>query len=384
LAVSRLVLIECLPRTTNRMVSSMYQDLFKATKEHMEADLGTSPSELSKARMKIKALREQSKYGILRCDYEYIPTRGDPGAPTTLTANGDPEPVIVKVEGWTFEAAQRGVAPDGSYPASEFRLTKADGSTDEYWTKLWEAYDNRTDYIQAEQKVEGDKYVEGYFEPEDYEKGLVYRYEPDVVYKKMEVAVQTLDAEDVCGMTADVGFSQAFQESVVRMTTTPVMLSALQQLSLVSKIFYLGTEEEPSGNKIIVMTANGKSFDENLLIPHDVPLASLEIIGMEETTFGKWVGEGRSFSRLKEDVFDEASVEEAMVSVLDTIEAMIQEVEDDGGKVVAIVQECAELPAYSNAARFRFGIPVYDTITAINFIRMANSFEVYGSYMMPN
>jgi len=212
--------------------------------------------------------------------------------------------------------------------------------------------------------------------------GLVYRYEPDVVYRKMEEAVETLDEQNVCGMTADVGFSQAFQSSVIQMTSTPVMLSSLQQLSLVSKIFYLGTEENPSGNKIIIMTANGKSFDENLLIPDDVPLASLEIIGMEETLFGKWVGEGRSFSRLMEDAYDNASVEEAMESVLDTIEAMMQEVEDDGGKVVAIVQECAELPAYTNAARVRFGIPVYDTITAINFIREANSFGVYGSYMM--
>lgn len=350
--------------------------------EYMEEDLGEKSASLSKAVVQIEKLKEQSKYGILRCDYEYIPTRGDPGAPETLTARGDPEPVIVKVEGWTFEAAQRGVAADGSYPASEFRLIKADGSTDEYWTKLWEAYDDREGYIQAEQKVEGDKYVEGYFEPEDYEKGLVYRYEPDVVYRKMEEAVETLDEQNVCGMTADVGFSQAFQSSVIQMTSTPVMLSSLQQLSLVSKIFYLGTEENPSGNKIIIMTANGKSFDENLLIPDDVPLASLEIIGMEETLFGKWVGEGRSFSRLMEDAYDNASVEEAMESVLDTIEAMMQEVEDDGGKVVAIVQECAELPAYTNAARVRFGIPVYDTITAINFIREANSFGVYGSYMM--
>ena len=33
---------------------------------------------------------------------------GDPGEPTTLTYDGSPEPIIIKVEGWTFEAVQRG------------------------------------------------------------------------------------------------------------------------------------------------------------------------------------------------------------------------------------------------------------------------------------
>lgn len=42
-----------------------------------------------------------------------------------------------------------GVSKAGAYPASEFRLTKADGTTDAYWTKLWEAYDKRTDYVKG-------------------------------------------------------------------------------------------------------------------------------------------------------------------------------------------------------------------------------------------
>ncbi len=37
---------------------------------------------------------------------------GDPGEPTTLTNDGSPMPIIIKVEGWTFEAAQRGKSND--------------------------------------------------------------------------------------------------------------------------------------------------------------------------------------------------------------------------------------------------------------------------------
>jgi len=364
------------------VVASLYEDEMNNAKQHIEADLGTDESAIYDMEEKVKGLRKQAIYAIFRCDYEYIPTRGDPGEPTSLTLDGDPEPVILKVEGWTFEAAQRGIAGDGTYPASEFRLIKADGSVDAYWTKNWEAYENRSGYTQVTEKCKGDKYTEGYFDEEDYTKGLVYRYEPDVIEQKMKESVEIVDEEDVCGITADVGFSQAFQESVMKMTSTPVILSALQQLSLVSKMIDLGTQENPSGKKILVMTANGETFDENLLIPKDVPLASLEIIGLETTLFGRWVAEGRSFSRLKKDAFDEASVEEAIESVLETTELYKKKVEDEGCEVVAIVQECAELPAYSNAVRVQFGIPVYDTMTAIEFARMGSDFGGYSAYMM--
>mmetsp|Transcript_29757 Transcript_29757/g.34259 ORF Transcript_29757/g.34259 Transcript_29757/m.34259 type:complete len:174 (-) Transcript_29757:217-738(-) len=167
------------------MIESIYKQKMEETTTNMKADCPTTAS-MEQSCNDVNLLKSRTKYGILRCDYEYIPTRGDPGEPTTLTDDGSPLPVIVKVEGWTFEAAQRGVSDKGNYPASEFRLTKADGSTDAYWTKLWEAYDKRNGYIQVQKKVEGDKYVEGYFEEDDYKKGLVYRYEPQTVYEKMK------------------------------------------------------------------------------------------------------------------------------------------------------------------------------------------------------
>lgn len=378
-------------------VAPLYQDEMQEAAKNLHADTtpkknarkgdskdpsvtidSTSSDRIKKAMDNAKELKQKTKYGILRCDYEYIPTRGDPGEPTTLTYDGSPEPVIVKVEGWTFEAAQRGVSKTGAYPASEFRLTKADGTTDAYWTKLWEAYDKRTDYVKVTKKVKGDKYVQGYFDEEDYKTGLVYRYEPETVLKKMTEAVQYLDEQNVCGMTADVGFSQAFQPSVTKLTSTPVLLSSLQQLSIIGKLFHIDDET----NKIVIMTANGKSFDEKLLIPSDVPLKSLVIVGLEDKLFGRWVAEGRSFSRLEVDAIDEASVEKALENVCDTCEEVMKQVEKDGGKVVCIVQECAELPAYTNGLRRRFDIPVYDTLTAINFVRMGRGFGGHSAFMM--
>lgn len=101
-------------------VAPLYCDEIQEAAKNLHAD--TTPNSkdpsvsidsndrIKKAVDNAKELKQKTKCGILRCDYEYIPTRGDPGEPTTLTYDGSPEPVIIKVEGWTFEAAQRGKA----------------------------------------------------------------------------------------------------------------------------------------------------------------------------------------------------------------------------------------------------------------------------------
>ena len=194
----------------------------------------------------------------------------------------------------------------------------------------------------------------------------------------MREAVKYLDGHNVCGITADVGYSQAFQPSLTKLTSTPVALSSLQQLSLISKLFDLSDKK----NKIVIMTANGTSFDPNLLIPSDVPQDCLEIVGLQDKLFGKWVAEGRSFSRFEVDKTDEASVEKALENVCDTFEEVKKRVEKDGSSVVCLVQECAELPAYTNGLRRRFDIPVYDTSTAIEFVRMGRGFGGHSAFMM--
>jgi len=281
------------------------------------------------------------------------------------------------------------MSKSGSYPASEFRLVKADQSKDAYWSKLWNAFpdaqgaaSNRKGYRQVKEKIQtGDPYTDGYFEEEDYTKGVVYRYDPDVMERNMKEAVETLEKQKVRGITADVGFSQAFQESVKQMTNVAVMLSSLQQLSILVKLWNVDGNDN-SQNKILIMTANSKTFDMNRLIPSGVNHDSLVVVGMEDSDFGRWVAEGRSFSRFKEDATDEASVEEGLVSMCTECKKAMDKIEKEGGKVVCIVQECAEMPSCSNGIRRRFNVPVYDTMTAISFVQMGTSFSPASAYMM--
>jgi len=348
---------------------------------HLNEDTKGDAKQIQRAADNVTELKSKLKYGILRCDYEYMPTRGDPGNPSTLYTDTN----ILKVEGWTFEAVQRGMTKNGTYPASEFRLRKSDGSVDQYWTKLWNCFpdidgsaSNRSGYVRVTEKVKGDECIKGYFDEEDYVKGEVYRYEPEVIEQKMKEAIDKMEASGVCGVTADVGYSQAFQESVRKLASVPVVLSSLQQLSFVAPAYDL---RPVSNNKIMVMTANSESFSDKL-IPPGVDKSCIKVVGTETGVFGKWVSGGNSFSRFKVDAFDEASVEEGFESMCEMCKNGMEEVEKAGGTVVCIVQECAEMPAYSNGLRRRFKVPVYDTITAIQFIQMGRDFGQYSAYMM--
>eukprot|EP00527_Entomoneis_sp_CCMP2396_P004559 CAMPEP_0198150210 /NCGR_PEP_ID=MMETSP1443-20131203/49961_1 /TAXON_ID=186043 /ORGANISM="Entomoneis sp., Strain CCMP2396" /LENGTH=357 /DNA_ID=CAMNT_0043815459 /DNA_START=107 /DNA_END=1180 /DNA_ORIENTATION=- len=354
---------------------------------NLKADTQGDPTRIATAAEHVKELQDREKIGVIRCDYEYETTRGDAGNAESYYSDS----VRLKVEGWTFESVQRGMDPKTkTYPASEFRLKKADGTTDEYWTKLWQCYpdkngssDNRKNYSRVTEKITDNKYIEGYFDEEDYTKGEVYRYEPGQLEKNMKVAITTLEEAKVCGVTCDVGYSQAFQTNVKEMAHLPIMLSSLQQLTLVAPLYDV---RPTTKNKVLVVTVNSNCFDAEQLIPND-GLApgvrdSILIVGMQKTIFGSWVAGGNSFSRFKADAFEKASVEEGLESLYGECKALIDGAQKDGGKVVCMVLECAEMPAYSNGFRRRFQIPVYDTMTTVAFLQSGMGFSSSSGFMM--
>jgi len=349
----------------NLAIKNYMASELEAQAKNLHDDTHGDKSAIDKSMDFAENLNSKSKYGIIRVDYAYRPTRGDPGSPLSFSSN---DAAIFKVEGWNFAAAQQGVGEDGTYPASEFNMSNdADKSS---WNTP-PVFVNGTAVKRS-----------GYSQTTNVNNDVIYRYEPDVVEKKMKEAIAYLEKQGVSGITADVGFSQAFQESIVSMASVPVVASSLQQLTFVAPMFNLNDPNK----KILVMTANGVSFNKaiNELIPKGINHTSVSVLGLENSLFGKWVDvDGSSFSRFKSDAFDEASVEEALASVVEEGRLKIDEERKNGVEIVAIVQECAELPAYSNALRHVFDLPVYDTGTAIEFVRMGRKFGNYGSYMVP-
>lgn len=289
------------------------------------------------------ALTRRTRVGLLMVDYSFNPTRGDVDSPATF-------PLLhvetVTVEGWTFEASQRGIV-NGQWPASEIRLKKADGSADPVGMKNWDEVPNRSYFYQAMVKLQ-----DGYFEEGDYEKGVVMRYPSVIGLWKMIQAVRRLEMKGVTAIAADSGYSMQFQGTVAKMTDVPVGLSSLVQLSWIVNSH--GKEGMLRGRqRILVLTANGESFKKNMecMLPGDVERELVHVVGLENTQFGKWVARGASFRRFMSKALRKASVQAAMFGICAEVDKHMQMLKKKNCQVVAIVSECTELPSYTNILR---------------------------------
>lgn len=289
-------------------------------------------------------LAGHTKLGLLMVDYNYRPTRGDADSPATFPLLHVEREVV---EGWTFEASQRGIV-NGLWPASEIRLRKADGSPDEVGMKNWAEVPNRSWYYQVDKKLQ-----DGYYDKEDYGKGTVMRYPSLVGHWKMVRAVRELERKGVTALAADSGFSMQFQGAVAEMTDVPVGLSSLMQLPWI--VNTRGRQEMlKQKQKILLLTANGESFKKDMesILPAGVERALVHVVGLENTEFGKWVARGASFRRFISKALGDASVQAAMVGICTEVEKHIEELQKRKCRPVAILSECTELPSYTNILRY--------------------------------
>lgn len=342
-----------------------------------------TPAGMKGSQAMVKALSKVTA-GILACDYYYKPTRGDIDSADSFFGY-DMKRIVV--EGWSFEAAMRGPEKDqfGAYPASEFRLKKADGSADAYCQSNWNAVSNRSGYYQIKEKITGQGVADGYFDEADYTSGVVYRYDPSVVYQKMSDVVKQFQLGGVAAIIADVGYSMQFQISVQRMTTTPVFLSSLMQVALLR-----GRLAGIPQRKVIILTANSSTFVMSKMIPEflmpaDEVEAHIRLLGGQNAKGGKWVCDGNSLSRLKKDAFEVgACIEDGAPDMANFVSAKVKEIQDtEGGEVVAVVIECTEMPEYANAIRYKTGLPVFDVMTLADWVSTGTRAGLYSAFVDP-
>ena len=175
---------------------------------------------------------------------------------------------------------------------------------------------------------------------------------PDVAQRFDEAVLWLAEHQDVSVITGDCGFMMWFTERARSLCTKkPILLSALMQLP--TMIAACAPED-----KIIVMTANGKSLMPmlDLIQRHngmDTMADQIVIVGCEDVPyFGEPVAKG-----LKVDA---PKAEPGIVAK--TLEAIEQ---NPGARM--ILMECTELPPYSDAVREATRLPVYDSITCSDY-----------------
>jgi len=167
---------------------------------------------------------------------------------------------------------------------------------------------------------------------------------------KIAVAARELAAQGVRGISSDCGFMIQFQDAVTEAVDIPVCLSSLLQIPFIAKTL------APT-QSIGVITADSASLSLEFLEASGlkVPPNPLVIRGMQDEP------------EFKTAVFDEKGTLDSDLITQEAVrmaESMVAEHPDMG----AILLECSMLPPYAKAVQDAVGLPVYDFISAIDYL----------------
>jgi hypothetical protein len=180
---------------------------------------------------------------------------------------------------------------------------------------------------------------------------------------KLAAAARELEAQGVRGISSDCGFMIQFQDAVTEAVDIPVCLSSLLQIPFIARSL---ASTQPIG----VITADSASLSLDFLKASGIeaPPNPLVIRGMQDEPEFKTAILDEKGS-LDSDLITEETVRMAL--------SMLAEHPDMG----AILLECSMLPPYAKAVQDAVGLPVYDFISAIDFLEAGTDQRRYtGAY----
>ena len=161
-----------------------------------------------------------------------------------------------------------------------------------------------------------------------------------------KAAADDLIALGVDGLTTSCGFLACLHQELTAYCRVPIVTSALLQIPLVQSLL-------PQGKRVGVLTADKAALTEDHFRSVGVS-PDLPVVGMPPD------GVFRFNNRTGQPVVDRDAQES---EVLGMAEALLTQNDNIG----AIVCECTNLPPYSAAIEQRFGVPVYDIITLVEW-----------------
>ena len=163
-------------------------------------------------------------------------------------------------------------------------------------------------------------------------------------------AAKDLEAEGVSAITTSCGFLTLFHNELSNAVDIPVLSSSLLQARLIYPLLR-------NGQKIGIVTANGKKLGERHFKAIDIEDIPKVVYGMEGTYFG--------------DVFvqnePELDRERAERDMVDVVSRMLHENEDIG----AILLECTNMPPYRDAIKKLTKLPIFDILTLCDYVMAA-------------
>ncbi|MEZ5925210.1 MAG: aspartate/glutamate racemase family protein [Hyphomicrobiaceae bacterium] len=157
-------------------------------------------------------------------------------------------------------------------------------------------------------------------------------------------------------ITTTCGFLVLYQRQLAAALSVPVATSSLLQIPLAQALL-------PPGKRVGVITFDATRLGPHMLraanAPADTPVAGL---AADSPTYQDIIGRGRPTTSEEREA--------ASLAAADELRARVDE-------LGAVVVECTNLAPYSTAIADRLGMPVYDTITLVEWLATAVRPHVY-------
>lgn len=172
-------------------------------------------------------------------------------------------------------------------------------------------------------------------------------------------AARELEAEGVRAIIGACGYFAHFQKQVAEAVNVPVFLSSLCQVPIIK----MGLK--PS-QKIAVLAASGENLNDKML--QNIGVNSSDCIIQN-------IGDLESFAPIRwgKTTLDNARLTKDLAVV---VRSLIK----DRPEIGAILLECSDLPPYASEIQRASGLPVFDFITLINWVKHAVVQKRYFGY----
>uniref|UniRef100_A0A7S0F578 Uncharacterized protein n=1 Tax=Phaeocystis antarctica TaxID=33657 RepID=A0A7S0F578_9EUKA len=269
-----------------------------------------------------------------------------------------------RVEGLTFGVVKAGLSDDNIFNTPGVIITHR-VATD------MEPMLNYTDeYIESHSKLTGNKSTQRKRTvlPSITDRETSYTYSSNMILEGLKRAVYALLERNVSVIVGDCGFDNGIQTIITKIIADarphkrcPCLMSPLTMLPTILKMI---AEKEV----VLVLTSNSISFNEH---------GFKKLTGLDDT-FGDILNSKQTVSVLGlQDVEgfgnpvasgDSVDLTLSQRQIPEIISARMKNLTAEGKAVGAILSECSELPAYSNKFREKFGVPVFDAMTAVSFV----------------
>ena len=166
-----------------------------------------------------------------------------------------------------------------------------------------------------------------------------------------------LIARGANAITTTCGFLALYQRELAAALPVPVATSSLMQVAFAEAVL-------PRGKRAGVLTFNAKTLGPKHLsavgAPADTPIAGVD---QASPMFADIMGQGRPTTNAEREATSLAAAEE------------LRRLTPDLG---AVVVECTNIAPYSAAIARHLGLPVFDTITLVEWLATAVRPHVYG------